>query len=868
MRCNFVHFWLSIIYGKFGEQIGRHPILFIAIPLILTGLVSTGLLKLVIIKDLEFLITPLNGRSITERKAVESIFPPDADEIDILRLSRFPRYGWIILEARDGGSMLRESIMDELALLDQRIRNITLTKNGRNLNYSAICQKSYDGECFFNPVLNLRGKISDINRKEYNIRYPIDVDELTFYVTVYAYNLGGVTTDENGFVKDVKAFRLFYNLESNTPEKMIIADKWEDAFLNHISEDDYENILVYKFLRKSWDEESSKVTESVLPMLILAIAIMVVFGAVSCMASDWRISKPVVGICGALSSGIGVLFAFSFLQICGANCADLTIGVPFLILGVGMDDAFVLLAAWRLTDPKKSVEERMKETYSESALSVTITSLTNFIASCIGLTAPYRIIRIYCLHMAVSVICVYLIQLTFYGGCLSFSGYIEKSNFQDALCYTIKHKNKDCCSQGSKMNNATKVNFLINSIFYKIGKILTYKITKLCILCLYIIYLFISIYYTTHLRAIFKYYESLPYYSYAMKFMNAQYKYFREYPLSIQVIINKTLDYSDPTVQNDVNAILTKIANAPNMAGTSIMDSWLHQYLRFASEPISRFTLGGYNLSEPEDFIQGFKIFVKLRSAKRYRGDVIFNENGTKIMASRFILQSVNLVDSFVENKLIKNLWGIADSAKYPVFVHNLYFFLYDMNSELVSTTLQCLYISALVIIVVYFVFVTDVICAICISVTIISVEVGVMGFMVLWNVPLNIISMICLVLSVGFCVDYSAHVCYVYVNSHYEDVNVKLQNSLKKIGYPVFQGCLSTILGVIVLSRAPSDVFIIFFKIIFLVMIFSFVHGVFLLPLTLSVWDEFLNFLKPNKKLHNAHFVNVPLECNESQLS
>lgn len=55
-----------------------------------------------------------------------------------------------------------------------------------------------------------------------------------------------------------------------------------------------------------------------------------------------------------------------------------------------MDDTFVLLAAWRRTDPKKSVVERMGETYSEAAVSITITSLTNFISFIIG---PYRLIE-------------------------------------------------------------------------------------------------------------------------------------------------------------------------------------------------------------------------------------------------------------------------------------------------------------------------------------------------------------------------------------------------------------------------------------------------------------------------------------------
>src|SRR5690625_471885 len=53
--------------------------------------------------------------------------------------------------------------------------------------------------------------------------------------------------------------------------------------------------------------------------------------------------------------------------------------------GVGMDDAFVLLAAWRRTSPTQSVPERLSHTYSEAAVSISITSLTNFISFMIGI---------------------------------------------------------------------------------------------------------------------------------------------------------------------------------------------------------------------------------------------------------------------------------------------------------------------------------------------------------------------------------------------------------------------------------------------------------------------------------------------------
>ena len=52
--------------------------------------------------------------------------------------------------------------------------------------------------------------------------------------------------------------------------------------------------------------------------------------------------------------------------------------------GVGLDDAFVLAAAWKLADPKLDVVERMGAAYGEAALSVTITTITDVLSFAIG----------------------------------------------------------------------------------------------------------------------------------------------------------------------------------------------------------------------------------------------------------------------------------------------------------------------------------------------------------------------------------------------------------------------------------------------------------------------------------------------------
>ncbi len=97
---------------------------------------------------------------------------------------------------------------------------------------------------------------------------------------------------------------------------------------------------------------------------------------------------------------------------------------------------------------------------------------------------------------------------------------------------------------------------------------------------------------------------------------------------------------------------------------------------------------------------------------------------------------------------------------------------------------------------------------------------------MALWDVHLDTISMIILVVCIGFSVDFSAHISYAFVSNKKPSANEKAVEALFKLGYPILQGAVSTIIGVVVLSASKNYIFRTFFKIMFLVIFFGLFHG------------------------------------------
>ena len=90
-------------------------------------------------------------------------------------------------------------------------------------------------------------------------------------------------------------------------------------------------------------------------------------------------------------------------------------------------------------------------------------------------------------------------------------------------------------------------------------------------------------------------------------------------------------------------------------------------------------------------------------------------------------------------------------------------------------------------------------------------IDVG--GFMYFWGLTIDAVSCIDIVLAIGLCVDYAAHVGHSFMTIEgTRDERARL--TLSRIGPAVFNGGSSTILAFIFLANSDSHVFITFFKV------------------------------------------------------
>lgn len=186
---------------------------------------------------------------------------------------------------------------------------------------------------------------------------------------------------------------------------------------------------------------------------------------------------------------------------------------------------------------------------------------------------------------------------------------------------------------------------------------------------------------------------------------------------------------------------------------------------------------------------------------------------------------------------MVRDLRQICKDSPLNVSVFHPYFVFFDQFELVRPTSLQSMIIGAIIMMIISFIFIPNILCSLWVALSIISIELGVAGYMSLWDVNLDSISMINLIMCIGFSVDFTAHICYSYMSSKSRRPDDKVREALYSLGMPIMQGATSTILGCIGLLLADSYIFLVFFKMILLVIFFGAMHGLFLLPVLLSLF-------------------------------
>ncbi|XP_067141316.1 patched domain-containing protein 3-like [Centruroides vittatus] len=883
IKAGLAYKFLSKKFENHGRIVSRKTPWFLTFPIFISLFLTTGFQRLKVEFSDDTLISEL-GIIGKYRSLLNKLFPIDYSEFYPEKSVEPLYFGTVIVEPKDKGSVLRSSVFQEIMKLDKIIRDFTITDEGQ-WKYEDLCAKNKK-RCWRNKILLLQKHMAQIENGTFPLKYPRndsdDINEEEYHLV----SLGGVTVSNKSEIISARALRLIYILNSRDKTRKRLSRKWQKNFIDSIDKLNFSDINVVKDHSFSYEESKTDILQLSRIYMFYSMLLMVVFVIGTSLSPDFLRSKPWIGILSTVVTGMSVVSGVGLLMYLGFPLTVTTVIVPFLVLGIGMDDTFIMLSAWMKSEKTNSVEEKMAEMFDETGVSITITSLTNITCFLVGIifnSVPE--FRYFCLFMATCLIFDYIYQITFIGACFVYCGKAEEKNLHSLFFLPLKKfsstgrksflNNIFCYVQPESTDKNTRC-WLISNAWENFIQSLTTNVAKLFVIILYLLYLGFAIWGISKLSFQANLNINVIGDTYRDRFYRLQKQYYYQYQHRLQFIILEKLDYADPLVQQKVEETMQTLESDPLIGGSLMTESWLRSYLRFISDKRISLLFSSYNLTNTEDFLFVLRnFFLRIPEAKRFKNDISFDSNNRDIVASRFFLQTnVTRDGNHFYSQLVK-MRKKLDETPLTGIIYNRVFFYFDLVDIIFVTASQTFSVVLAAIFVVCVILLPSYVSILCVLLDIVSAGIGVLGYMSFCNINVSFNSVTIFIIVIGFSVDNAAHVSCAYVSSSDTDPNRRLVRAVSMTGIPVIQGCTTTVLALVMNIFLPASESHDAVIIICISCAIAILHGVLFIPVIMTIFssigrnsckrqnreDENVNDIFPKQNFAPSGVVNLAMK-------
>ncbi|CAJ0943304.1 unnamed protein product, partial [Mesorhabditis belari] len=871
MRIDCIERRFAVLFSEYASIVVRWPLFFVLIPMMVTAALSTGLLrhKQAFMKDELELYTPTDAKARDELAQLDQLFHiNDSDPFYATRRYDIKRAGYIIVTHREEDHDILNPLVMHAAMQLWSIVQAMTVQDGpsRRINYPSICVKfpmppefgraihalfspnmtTPDEICVSNPLVEIFKLVlvsdrSFLNRSIDEITLGQIGDAVQLDATGMTHLLGGVTLDSQKRIAGAKAMMLPYALRHSSQDEDRVAEQWELQLAEFLAKYDSPIIRTAWWTYETLASESARDRHQLINMLLPCFFAVSIYTILTCCVFSWRRSRPWLAIGGVISAAMAIASGVGLMLLLGFGMTSVAYSMPFIVFSVGVDNVFILLSAWRATPTHENLEHRLRETFAEAAVSITVTSLTDLISFAVGCATEFPSVKMFCMYAVVAVIFTYIYQLTFFAGIMVFTCRREISNRNCLTFMKMKDKVEERLDRKLQQFSAghwashqpQDRSFEKNHILARFFKthysdFLLNPVVRIIILSLFMGYLGIATYGCTNVKLGLEPNDLLPDNSYGKRTLRIAEKYFADYGSNLHVWMYN-LSATD-TGGRRIWVVLDKeIELYEHTEFTGGSDSWLRTFFAFIKQAGLLIT--------PENFVYILKnVFLSQPQFAKYNRDVVFDQTGTSLDASRVPVH-LRQVGSANQSKAMHLFRRLAETSQLSTGVYADFFQFAEQYNAVLPGTLSSIAYAGIAVVAVSLLLIPEPIASLWVCFSIVSINVGILGFMTFWSVRLDFISMVTIVMSIGFCVDFAAHLAYNYAKGEGLTADERMRNALYAVGAPILQSATSTILGVSFMATAESYVFRSFLKTIILVITLGALHGLVILPVLLTLF-------------------------------
>ncbi|CAB3404091.1 unnamed protein product [Caenorhabditis bovis] len=861
---------LERFFDEYGKFVARHPLYFILIPSLLTIASTYGFLNFHSQDDIWDIYAPTNGLSRVEESELKRFEYASGSHHHRMQ---------VLVSRKDGQNVLTEEVLNEVSRSHKFVAdNITAFDGSHHVHYKNLCGV-YCNDSNAAIIAFLQAAINDSSHSSFKLTFP-NAEALQNKIFI-GYSLGNLKFDGQ-IVVEAKMMLLHYMVDTSMKNGKMLADDFETnlrLFFNSIS--DISSNIKYSFLSRTRElEEQRAITITSLPFLGLTVIVLTAFMIVTLVRLPWYTSQHCESIVGVLSPGMALWTTTGVLWGLGYPFSNILTVVPFLVVTIGIDDAFLVLAGWRDSTKGESLEVRLGQSVAISGASVTVTSVTDVACFATGLFSNMPVVQLFCLYTTVALAIDYFYQMTFF---TAFVGIFCKKQVEiEREKYGSMDRSDKCLNVADNAKKATNLSSSkISGIFSFVPAITQAKhqrntleifidflhswYAKVFVVLVFCFHIIICTKHVFHVNTDFDmenlYLEDSPLTDVSRRMQN--------FVLGEAFVVNFGVypmpDFDNSTIRDKFEELVKKLESMPIYGkGPSHTNLWTREYnnaVAFWGEP--------EDFWHKEDMVANYREYGMDEKYINIRNDT----NGDEILDGFFFTITYASFDNFLQvEEFLDDRRKILSEYSEWFTIHSHHPFekvptesAASAPSNFISTSVSAVVLMSLLVLV----FVMNFEAIISVVVSIVSICLGIVVYLHLWNVNLDAVSLISMLMSIGFSVDYSAHVCYHYFahvhkdeqlwQSHdYAETRDRLLSTFRGVAWPVMQSGISTILGMFPLMFVRAYVVAVFWKTVILVGILGMLHALVLLPVIFILTHDIKIFYRRRRKIQNVSDIEL----------